>query len=141
MTDTIGAGVWTAPSWSRERDEDGRSLGHRIWNALPTLEAGLDQVPGVSSIDGGTGRTADRAPSAAGLENDTVGERCAGEDTATTIGDRDCVAPQSDRMATPSAAGALSEEVIDLMTAPVASECFEHGVVRGIHGREGGSRV
>ena len=44
-------------------------------------------------------------------------------------------------MATPSAAGALGEEVIDLMTASVASERFEHGVVRGIHDREGGSRM
>ena len=70
------AAVWTAPKPGAVRVRKiGGSLGHRLRNALAALEAGPDQVPGVSSIDGGTGRTAHRAPGAAGLEDDTVGER------------------------------------------------------------------
>jgi hypothetical protein len=44
-------------------------------------------------------------------------------------------------MATPGAAISLGQELIELTTAPVTDQGFEHGVVLQIHGDQGGSTV
>ena len=59
---------------SGQREEDSRSLGNGCRNALAALEAGPDQMAGISSIDVGTGGAAHRAPGATGLEDDTIGQ-------------------------------------------------------------------
>ena len=54
---------------------------------------------------------------------------------------RDDEATEPVGTAAPAAAVALSQEAVDLASPPVADECFEHGVVVGIHGGHGRASV
>jgi hypothetical protein len=142
VADTTGTSrVDGTETGSGQREEDSRSLGHDFWNALATLEAGLDQMAGIASIDVGARGTAHRAPGTTGLEHDAIGERCAGKHDSTIAGARGRVTTQSNRVATPSAADSLTQEGVDLITASMTTEGFEHGVIRCIHARESGPRM
>jgi len=125
-----------------QSQEHGRVQGNRLTDALAALKSGPDEVAGISPVHRCARGAADFGAGAARLEDDAVGERCAGERHGLLPGGTgDDETTEPDRMAAPAAAVALGQEVLELTAAPVTDQGFEHGVVVGMHGIHGGAPV
>jgi hypothetical protein len=143
MTLAIGPhGVDGAEARGGQGEEDSWVLGDAVRNAFPAFEPRTDQMPSVAAVDLGARRASHRISRSACLEDHSIWQGSAREaDTAPTVPGGEGVATQADRMAAPTAAVPLAEELIDPMLTPVAAQGFKHGVVSRIHAGEGGSEV
>ncbi len=135
-------GVHGTKAGCGQGEEDGRISGNCFGDALSTLETRPHQMASIAPVDLGAGRATHLAPLAAGLEKDPVGQRGARVGDVAPIGvARNDIASQADRMAAPGAAISLGQALIELATATVAHQGFEHGVVLRIHGDQGASTL
>jgi hypothetical protein len=135
-------GVDCAEAGGGQGEEDGWVLGDAVWDSLSALEPRAHQMTSIASVDRGTCRAAHLISRPAGFEEHAVGQGSAREaDSALACVRDEDAAPQADRMAAPAAAVPLGQELIDLATASVAHQRFEHGVVLWIHAGHGGSEL